>query len=252
MIRREAPKGVNFAGHYRIIELGCGPGCERVAVIDVESGKVYEPWGSIPSSEFYIGLHVKNDKTGLFYEIGSKLLVARGCIQSGYCAAFYYEWTVSAFKLLQSDPIPPLAGARQLVVRRIKRWPTPISISGRLVIPPDTALTYPAVTLFLRFDWYDKLPVLIGRDQSVDGSFRLRAWGGGDYELHIEGGGRFESDVRHFEIRGEDTIDLGEITLELLPPPPPFVLLPPPPWNLPNFFSAVPPDPPRPKDRGKK
>jgi hypothetical protein len=34
-------QGVNFAGHYSLIQFGCGTGCTQVLVTDVSTGKVY-------------------------------------------------------------------------------------------------------------------------------------------------------------------------------------------------------------------
>lgn len=44
--------GPNFAGHYAIIEIGCGTGCRYVKMADVKTGKVHEfPYGG---EEYYV------------------------------------------------------------------------------------------------------------------------------------------------------------------------------------------------------
>jgi len=42
VIRTGVSKGPNFAGHYAVIEWGCGTSCQNHAIVDVESGKVIE------------------------------------------------------------------------------------------------------------------------------------------------------------------------------------------------------------------
>ncbi len=45
-----ATNGVNFAGHYSIVEIGCGTECEIIFIVDAIDGKIYKPkfiaeWG---------------------------------------------------------------------------------------------------------------------------------------------------------------------------------------------------------------
>ncbi|KKU48907.1 hypothetical protein A3H10_04595 [Candidatus Uhrbacteria bacterium RIFCSPLOWO2_12_FULL_46_10] len=61
IIRATAAKGANFAGHYSIVEWGCGTSCQDHAIVDVQSGKIIHY--SLPS--FY----------GLEYKLDSSLLV---------------------------------------------------------------------------------------------------------------------------------------------------------------------------------
>lgn len=35
--------GVNFAGHYSVITIGCGIGCAMMVIADVQTGKLYPP-----------------------------------------------------------------------------------------------------------------------------------------------------------------------------------------------------------------
>ena len=39
-------KGVNFAGHYRIVLWGCGSNCQQFAIIDLQTGKICAMEGS--------------------------------------------------------------------------------------------------------------------------------------------------------------------------------------------------------------
>jgi hypothetical protein len=79
VIRRWAWNGPNFAGHFTIAEWGCGTGCVQMAVVDAQSGHVYEgPFGTLPNASIYLGANVDEDKTGLFYRLDSSLFVVRG------------------------------------------------------------------------------------------------------------------------------------------------------------------------------
>lgn len=42
VIRAGVSRGPNFAGHYAVIEWGCGTSCQDHAIVDVESGKIVE------------------------------------------------------------------------------------------------------------------------------------------------------------------------------------------------------------------
>jgi hypothetical protein len=48
-LRKGAPKGPNFAGHYTIVRWGCGTACQSGAIIDAVNGRVFFPFPA-PSS----------------------------------------------------------------------------------------------------------------------------------------------------------------------------------------------------------
>jgi hypothetical protein len=112
MIRQGAKKGANFAGHYAIAEWGCGTSCVQIALVDVESGDVYEgPFGPIPKVSIYLGPNAEADKTGVFYRRDSGLFVARGCPNFRRCGTQYYRWTGSEFTLFRRIPMKALPGS---------------------------------------------------------------------------------------------------------------------------------------------
>jgi hypothetical protein len=39
---RNAPTGLNFAGHYYFLWWGCGSNCQHAAVVDLKTGRVYD------------------------------------------------------------------------------------------------------------------------------------------------------------------------------------------------------------------
>jgi hypothetical protein len=97
VIRNGARKGANFAGHYAIVEWGCGTACVQMAVVDVRSGNVY---GGPFAEALYLGMG-DDDSLGTFYHRDSSLLVLRGCLDWKDSGAFYYVCTGARFKLLR-------------------------------------------------------------------------------------------------------------------------------------------------------
>jgi Caspase domain len=66
-IRNGAEQGVNFAGHYSLVQVGCGGGCRIAFVVDLNTGQVADfPYGG----EEYYQMH-------LHYTPTSRLLKAR-------------------------------------------------------------------------------------------------------------------------------------------------------------------------------
>lgn len=105
-IREGAAKGPNFAGHYTIVEWGCGSSCVSIVVVDAKTGKIGESPFSIlgygTSLRFPDGTRTHSEKFDeLAYKLNSRLLIVRGCPEDTECGAYYYEWTVSGFKLLR-------------------------------------------------------------------------------------------------------------------------------------------------------
>jgi hypothetical protein len=41
VLRRAAARGASFGGHYAVATWGCGAGCQRFALVDVRTGKVW-------------------------------------------------------------------------------------------------------------------------------------------------------------------------------------------------------------------
>jgi len=63
-----AQRKADFAGHYVVIEAGCGAGCSALSVMDARSGKIYK----------FDRLIGRTDWDGLHYKVTSRLLVFRG------------------------------------------------------------------------------------------------------------------------------------------------------------------------------
>lgn len=110
MIREGAKKGANFAGRYAIAEWGCGASCVQIAVVDLQSGNVYDgPFGILPKGYIsYIENLQSDNNGGIFYRRDSELFIARGCPNEKQCAAYYYRWTGSGFTLIREVPMKAL------------------------------------------------------------------------------------------------------------------------------------------------
>jgi len=67
----------NFAGHFRIAEWGCGSSCVQIAVIDLDTGHVWD--GPFSTLSYAVPYRYEGGDTELDYRRGSRLLIARGC-----------------------------------------------------------------------------------------------------------------------------------------------------------------------------
>src|SRR4051812_50005206 len=68
-LREGAKAGPNFAGHYTIVQWGCGSGCADFAIVDANTGVVN--WAA-PFQN--VGFDVPESK-GLIYQVDSRLLI---------------------------------------------------------------------------------------------------------------------------------------------------------------------------------
>ena len=103
-LREGAAQGPNFAGHYTIVTWGCGTGCQMMAVVDAQTGRVYFPKAL---STLTYNLVENIEDAGLKYRLNSRLLVLVGSPGEEAEAAntvgtFYYKWENNDFKLVQA------------------------------------------------------------------------------------------------------------------------------------------------------
>ncbi len=88
-----AKKGPNFAGRYRILQIGCGAGCTNNYMIDVATGEVF----AVP-----VGGE-EQQQVVLKYDIGSSLLFAFYKVYKGNdpdkfeCIEKRFAWVEKAF-----------------------------------------------------------------------------------------------------------------------------------------------------------
>ncbi len=90
--------GANFAGHYTLATWGCGAGCVSFAIVDVASGKVFDPPFEVLTTADEAG----NFFEGLVFKPDSALLIASGCPQEKDCGTRYYRWNGQKLVLLKT------------------------------------------------------------------------------------------------------------------------------------------------------
>ena len=91
-----AAQGPNFAGHYTIVQWGCGASCISLLIVDAKTGVIYP----LPFEALSFGFPYRfTDESGgieelepLSFRLDSNLLVMRGCPNEKDCATYYYEW----------------------------------------------------------------------------------------------------------------------------------------------------------------
>jgi hypothetical protein len=107
VLREGAKKGPNFAGHYTIIEWGCGNSCTSVALVDAMTGRVVFPDEIAPL--FFPGLPEGEslmEKYSLDYKKDSNLLIIHGIpSRKDKVGSYYYRWNEKdrKFNLISSE-----------------------------------------------------------------------------------------------------------------------------------------------------
>lgn len=103
-LREGASKGVNFAGHYTLVEWGCGASCVQVGIIDAKTGRVYLPE---QLNGFGVWYWPDTGDEALQFKPNSRLLVLSGSPADESNNAnpksglYYYEWTGARLKLVK-------------------------------------------------------------------------------------------------------------------------------------------------------
>lgn len=104
MIREGAREGPNFAGHYTLVEWGCGAGCVQFAVVDAKTGAVFMP-------PFYVGPRALVEReTGepeepLQFRVDSRLLIVSGSRNEKGEGTYYYKWERNRLTLVASAAV---------------------------------------------------------------------------------------------------------------------------------------------------
>jgi hypothetical protein len=99
VLREGANAGPNFAGHYTIVEWGCGTECWQAAVVDAETGRVYP--SPLKGSIGYFR------SSWLHFQLRSRLLVAcDNCRKwaSEQCDQRYFVWNGDGFTEIKRAP----------------------------------------------------------------------------------------------------------------------------------------------------
>lgn len=101
LLSREGTAPPNFAGHYLIVQWGCGTCCNDFAIIDSRTGEVF-------MSPFTVACKSPFDSkygggAGIDFEKNSRLLIITGARNEVGGGRYYYEWTGRELKLLLAD-----------------------------------------------------------------------------------------------------------------------------------------------------
>jgi hypothetical protein len=99
VLREGAKDGPNFAGHYTVVEWGCGTECFQAAIVDAETGRVYASPLQDPMEDFA--------SSWLHFQTNSSLLIA--CVNCRkwareQCDQKYFVWEGDRFKTLDRSP----------------------------------------------------------------------------------------------------------------------------------------------------
>ena len=103
-LREGAQQGVNFAGHYTIVQWGCGTACLQVAFIDAKTGAVFFPR---ELNGFGVWFWGEKDYDAVQFKPDSRLLVVSGFPASEgegdepKSGLYYYEWTGTRLRLVK-------------------------------------------------------------------------------------------------------------------------------------------------------
>ena len=93
-------EGVNFAGHYALVAMGCGTGCSITGIVDARTGQAYFPkefegWtGIVGDYEIPEGEDIRtfHSNSRLLKAIGRPNIGRPGEERYGPSGIYYYEW----------------------------------------------------------------------------------------------------------------------------------------------------------------
>jgi hypothetical protein len=105
VIRDAARLGPDFAGHYTLIEIGCGAATSCVAIANAKTGQVYFP-PNLGSATSLLRDTGKFNLRRLNYRINSKLFIVAGEPNEDQKRAgmSYYLWNSNKLKLVRFVP----------------------------------------------------------------------------------------------------------------------------------------------------
>jgi len=101
-IREGAKTGPNFAGHFTIIEWGCGSECQRSAIVDAKTGAVYFP-------EF-------TSSWGMLYRPDSNLLIVNPIDPQAVADDRVPAWMVTEFYQWDGRKLVKLAESKDMII----------------------------------------------------------------------------------------------------------------------------------------
>ncbi|KQS78826.1 hypothetical protein ASG25_09325 [Rhizobium sp. Leaf384] len=111
-IRESMMRGPDFAGHYSVIQYGCGSGCSNVVVADNRTGQPARfPRGGEDNT--YLDLR---------FQLDSRLLAAQWLdYEAGRCFTEFFDYDRSKWKLLRKVDIGPVEVCYRAIDENLKR-----------------------------------------------------------------------------------------------------------------------------------
>ena len=103
-LREGAATGPNFAGHYTVVQWGCGTGCQVVSVVDARTGRLSDQTLLTAG-----GVEYRRDSR-LLYADPPTLEQPPNCASCGTPAL--YEWRDGRFQRVGTGPHPHIGGPR--------------------------------------------------------------------------------------------------------------------------------------------
>jgi hypothetical protein len=105
-MRQVADEGVNFAGHYALVSMGCGTSRSITAIIDSSSGRAYFPdelngWTGIVGEE----QRMFRAKIRLLRAVGRPNIGNVTDERHGPSGIYYYDWVNNRLRLVQFTPV---------------------------------------------------------------------------------------------------------------------------------------------------
>jgi hypothetical protein len=104
--------GTNFAGKYVAVMWGCGSQCVMMAIVDAESGKVYDP----PlADQGTLNPHLDNlSNMKIGFRRDSSLMILRNACRDfkdrRSCGTYYFNWKDNRFDLVKFVYVDPING----------------------------------------------------------------------------------------------------------------------------------------------
>ena len=94
--------GPNFAGHYFVIRWGCGSDCLMMAIVDAETGKVYNSPLTGAGTGLYVSMDILGDRE-IDFDVHSSLMVLRNAckVARSECGVYYFNWHDDRFTLVK-------------------------------------------------------------------------------------------------------------------------------------------------------
>lgn len=93
----------NFAGHYVVVQWGCGSQCVMMAIVDMKTGTVYDPPLSGASTELYVPLDNSSEMQTEYRPDSSLMILRDACryFRRDECGTYYFDWHKNKFALVK-------------------------------------------------------------------------------------------------------------------------------------------------------